>query len=64
MGIKQIIISTEENPVVSVRAKKLEITCLQGINDKKTVLIIYCNENKKWFPITLVSSLYNLPLNK
>ena len=31
---------------------------------KTTKHLIYCNENKKWFPITLVSSLYNLPLNK
>ena len=27
---------------------------------KTTKHLIYCNENKKWFPITLVSSLYNL----
>ena len=31
---------------------------------KTTKHLIYCNENKKWFPITLVSSLYNLSLNK
>ena len=31
---------------------------------KTTNHLIYCNENKKWFPITLVSSLYNLSLNK
>lgn len=31
---------------------------------KTTNHLIYCNENKKWFPINLVSSLYNLPLNK
>ncbi len=27
---------------------------------KTTKHLIYCNENKKWFPITLISSLYNL----
>ena len=31
MDIEQIIISTETNPVVSARAKKLNIYCLQGI---------------------------------
>ena len=31
---------------------------------KTTKHLIYCNENKKWFPITHVSSLYNLSLNK
>ena len=31
---------------------------------KTTKHLIYCNQNKKWFPITLVSSLYNLSLNK
>ena len=29
---------------------------------KTTKHLIYCNENKKWFPITLISSLYNLSL--
>ena len=43
LGIEQIIISTETNPVVSTRAKKLDINCLQGIENKKTALIDYCN---------------------
>ncbi len=30
LGIKQIILSTETNPVVSVRAKKLNIDCFPG----------------------------------
>ena len=29
---------------------------------KTTKHIIYCNESKNWYPITLVSSLYNLPV--
>ena len=45
MGIKQIIISTEKNPVVSTRAKKLGIPCLQGIDNKKKALIDYCKKN-------------------
>ena len=45
IGIHQIIISTETNPVVKARANKLEITCLQGIENKKTALIDYCDDN-------------------
>jgi 3-deoxy-D-manno-octulosonate 8-phosphate phosphatase (KDO 8-P phosphatase) len=45
IGIKQIIISTEKNPVVSARAKKLNIPCLQGIDNKKFALKNYCKEN-------------------
>ena len=43
-GIPQIIISTEKNSVVSTRAKKLKIPCLQGINNKKETLNNYCKE--------------------
>ena len=45
MGIKQIIISTEKNPVVSARANKLEIPCLQGVANKKYALTDYCQKN-------------------
>ena len=45
MGIKQIIISTEENPVVSVRAKKLKIKCFHNIDNKKNELKRYCSNN-------------------
>ncbi len=45
MDIEQIIISTEANPVVSERAKKLNIFCLQGIENKKVALIDYCQKN-------------------
>lgn len=41
LGITSIIISTEINPVVSVRAKKLKIDCLQGIEDKAAALADY-----------------------
>ena len=42
LGIKQMIISTEKNPVVSTRADKLGIPCLQGIGSKKDALMDYC----------------------
>jgi 3-deoxy-D-manno-octulosonate 8-phosphate phosphatase (KDO 8-P phosphatase) len=46
MGIKQLILSTESNPVVSKRAEKLCIPCLQDAVDKRSNLISYCqNEN-------------------
>lgn len=37
-GIEAVIISTEENPVVSARAKKLKIRCIQGVRDKAVEL--------------------------
>lgn len=45
LGIQQIIISTEKNPIVSARANKLGIPCLQGIDNKKDALLNYCNKN-------------------
>ena len=45
LGFQQIIISTETNPVVSTRAGKLGILCLQGIDDKKAALIDFCKNN-------------------
>ena len=45
LGIKQIIISTEENAVVMRRAQKLKIPCLHGIKNKLATLKEYLNEN-------------------
>ena len=45
LGIEQIIISTETNPVVTTRANKLGIKCLQGVENKKEALKIYCSKN-------------------
>jgi len=38
MGIETVIISTESNPVVSARARKLKIQCVQNCEDKRAVL--------------------------
>lgn len=38
IGIAAVIISTEANPVVSVRARKLKIRYLQGVQDKHAAL--------------------------
>ena len=45
MGIRQIILSKEKNRVVEVRAKKLGIPVVQGIDDKKRVLADFCGRN-------------------
>jgi YrbI family 3-deoxy-D-manno-octulosonate 8-phosphate phosphatase len=37
-GVKIMIMSTEQNPVVSARARKLGVPVLQGLTDKRTVL--------------------------
>lgn len=38
LGVATTIISTETNPVVGVRARKLNIRCIQGIEDKLVAL--------------------------
>lgn len=37
-GIETVIISTETNPVVSARSRKLQIRCIQGCADKRVAL--------------------------
>lgn len=43
--IPTLILSKEPNPVVSARAKKLKIPCLQNIEDKVSALVKYCDSN-------------------
>lgn len=38
LGIATVILSTEVNPVVGVRARKLRIQCVQGLDDKRSAL--------------------------
>jgi YrbI family 3-deoxy-D-manno-octulosonate 8-phosphate phosphatase len=38
LGIATVIISTESNPVVSARAQKLKIRCIQNCEDKRKTL--------------------------
>ena len=45
LGIVQMILSTEKNPVVGQRSEKLGLTCLQGISDKSDALKEYCKKN-------------------
>lgn len=45
-GIPQIILSTESNPVVQARAKKLRIDVVQNCDNKKNTLIKICQDRK------------------
>jgi len=38
LGIASMILSTEVNPVVAVRAAKLKIPCVHGLDDKRSAL--------------------------
>ena len=41
-GIHAVIISTEKNPVVAARAKKLNLPFLQGVENKATAILSTC----------------------
>jgi len=45
-GIKAVIISTETNPVVAARAKKLKLPYFHGVGDKASLLKTYLAENE------------------
>ena len=45
LSIPNIIISSETNRVVQQRAKKMQIDCMQAIEDKEAVLKEYCSKN-------------------
>lgn len=42
LGVKQVILSTEVNPVVEMRAQKLNLEVIHGVSDKKQTLEKYC----------------------
>lgn len=42
VGIQALIISTEVNPVVTTRARKLKLGCEQGIDDKAVAVLAAC----------------------
>ena len=45
LGLQQFIVSTETNPVVSARARKLGLPCLQGIENKSLEIASYSQKN-------------------
>jgi 3-deoxy-D-manno-octulosonate 8-phosphate phosphatase (KDO 8-P phosphatase) len=44
VGVEAFILSTETNPVVTARAKKLKLPCRQGIEDKAVAILAACAE--------------------
>ncbi|MBO6260778.1 MAG: HAD hydrolase family protein [Lachnospiraceae bacterium] len=44
LGIEQVILSTEVNPVVEMRAEKLKLEVIHGVSDKKETLVKFCSE--------------------
>ena len=44
VGVRTFIISTEANPVVTVRATKLKLPCKQGVEDKANTILETCRE--------------------
>jgi 3-deoxy-D-manno-octulosonate 8-phosphate phosphatase (KDO 8-P phosphatase) len=38
VGVRPLIVSMEQNPIVSARAGKLRVDCVQGVEDKLAVL--------------------------
>ncbi len=45
LGIPQLILSTEKNPVVQARANKLDLELIQSCDNKRQALISYCQEH-------------------
>ena len=43
VGVQALIVSTEVNTVVSVRAKKLGLSCRQGVEDKAFATLSICD---------------------
>lgn len=42
VGVEPLILSTELNPVVGVRARKMKTECIQGIEDKAAAIVEFC----------------------
>jgi 3-deoxy-D-manno-octulosonate 8-phosphate phosphatase (KDO 8-P phosphatase) len=38
VGVQCLIVSMEQNPIVGARAQKLRVECIQGVDDKLTVV--------------------------
>lgn len=44
LGVTQVIISTEKNPVVQARAKKLGLEAIHGVDAKESILREFCQQ--------------------
>ena len=56
-GIPTLILSTEQHPVVSARARKLGVDVRQGLSDKATALRTWCDE--RGIPLSRVAYVGN-----
>ncbi len=45
-GLRQLIISTEFNKIIQVRAGKIGLLVINAVKDKKKCLLDYCRKNK------------------
>jgi YrbI family 3-deoxy-D-manno-octulosonate 8-phosphate phosphatase len=43
-GVEALILSTEVNPVVTLRARKLKVECRQGLEDKAEAIAQFCRQ--------------------
>ena len=57
LGIDLIILSTETNRIVKMRADKLKVDCIQGVSDKAQCLTDYCR--KRGIPLKNVAYIGN-----
>ena len=66
LGIRQVIVSTETNPVVERRAEKLGIEVIHSVLDKEAVIKDYCKEHGYSLKRTLFmgNDLNDLPAMK
>lgn len=44
-GLPMLVLSKERNPVVQARCRKLQLECLQGVDDKRPALEAWCREH-------------------
>lgn len=45
-GVRMLIVSTERNPVVSIRARKISVPCLQDVADKCLEVVQFCAKER------------------
>lgn len=59
-GVAMLVLSTEGNPVVSQRCKKLQLECLQGVGDKESRLDTYLEaKGKVWSDVVYMGNDLN-----
>jgi 3-deoxy-D-manno-octulosonate 8-phosphate phosphatase (KDO 8-P phosphatase) len=54
VGVRYLIVSMEQNPIVGARAEKLRVDCVQGVEDKLPVL----RERTEQLGVSLAETAY------